>query len=81
MSKRQDTLWTAFGQQQQQQPISKRQKGQTHEETEPSVARRKRRDVGAARDEDEAGTRSERAIMGHVVAGGARAGEAVDGHV
>ncbi|CAI5710767.1 unnamed protein product [Hyaloperonospora brassicae] len=58
MSKRQDTLWTAF-RRQQQQPSGKRQKVQTHEETEPSVARRKQR--RAVADEDEADTETETA--------------------
>ncbi|POM72320.1 WD40 repeat-like protein [Phytophthora palmivora] len=42
MSKKQDTLWTAFGRQ--RQPPAKRQKVQTLEENEVSVSRRKQRD-------------------------------------
>ncbi|POM77322.1 Hypothetical protein PHPALM_5310, partial [Phytophthora palmivora] len=42
MSKKQDTLWTAFGRQ--RQPPAKRQKVQTLKENEVSVPRRKQRD-------------------------------------
>ncbi|KAF1777046.1 HD domain [Phytophthora cactorum] len=42
MSKKQDTLWTAFGRQ--RQPPAKRQKLQTLEESDTSVSRRKQRE-------------------------------------
>ncbi|KAI9915076.1 hypothetical protein PsorP6_007701 [Peronosclerospora sorghi] len=57
MSKKQETLWTAFGRQ--QQPLTKRQKLQTLEEAEVSVARKKQRDLLRSDDADaEAETRA-----------------------
>ena len=54
MSKKQDTLWTAFGRQQQQQPppSAKREKLQIVKET--SVARKKQRDPLDSDDAEEA---------------------------
>ncbi|KAF1777055.1 HD domain [Phytophthora cactorum] len=53
MSKKQDTLWTAFGRQ--RQPPAKRQKLQTLEESDTSVSRRKQREESSGDDAD-AGT-------------------------
>ncbi|KAF1777040.1 HD domain [Phytophthora cactorum] len=53
MSKKQDTLWTAFGRQ--RQPPAKRQKLQTLEESDTSVSRRKQRGKSSGDDAD-AGT-------------------------
>ncbi|KAG6956541.1 hypothetical protein JG688_00011366 [Phytophthora aleatoria] len=53
MSKKQDTLWTAFGRQ--RQPPAKRQKLQTLEESDTSVSRRKQRGESSGDDAD-AGT-------------------------
>ncbi|KAL3657673.1 hypothetical protein V7S43_017475 [Phytophthora oleae] len=54
MSKKQDTLWTAFGRQ--RQPPAKRQKLEMLEQSDVSVPRRKQRELSAAIEDADVGT-------------------------